>query len=67
MGMMTLTRLFVASLVKSAWERVLSVHQYLERLVCRASKPLGQQDSVEPPASAHRSGKTKTLRRKKLD
>jgi len=65
--MMNLTRLFVTSLVKSAWERMLSAHQYLERLVCRASKPLGQQDSVEPPASVHRSGKTKTRRRKKQD
>lgn len=65
--MMNLIRLFVTSLVKSAWERVLSVHQYLEQLVCRASKPLGQPDSVEPPASARRSGKTKTSRRKTRD
>lgn len=54
-------------LVKSVWERVLSARQYLEQLVCRASKPLGQPDSVEPPKSAPRSGKTKTSRRKKRD
>ena len=65
--MMKLLRLGVASLATSVWERLLSAHQQLEQLVCRAQQPLGRKDSAAEPKAESRSTKTKTRRRKTRD
>lgn len=65
--MMKLLRLGAVSLVKYVWERLLSAHQRLEQLVCRAQQPLGRKDSEAEPKAASRSTKTKTRRPRKRD
>jgi hypothetical protein len=65
--MMKLLQLGVVSLATSVWERLLSAHQRLEQLVCRARQPLGRKDSEAEPKAESRSTKTKTRRRKTRD
>jgi len=65
--MMKILRLGAASLVKYVWERLLSAHQRLEQLVCRARQPLGRKDSAAEPKAESRSTKIATRRRRKRD